>query len=141
MLRSASLLFACAILASCAQPQQTAVNPLTQPLGASKTVAAAEPSPAAMEKMKPYLAEKVYSNAVPMIEMWPFRECYGRAIYANMSPAERTEFERLVSSGEIYNDSVIIKMTRYFNSAIASPSIRSAAGQMCPNYATAYRNM
>jgi hypothetical protein len=94
-----------------------------------------------MEKMLPYLGDKVYSDAVPTIELRPFRECFGRAIFSMMRPADRADFEHLVSSGEIYDNNVITRLTRFFNSAIDNQEVKGAAAKMCPQYASAIASM
>jgi hypothetical protein len=94
-----------------------------------------------MEKLMPYLSEKVYSSSVPEIEMWPFRKCFARAIFTTWTPADRAGFEQIVASGRIYDDQVIIGLTRVIDRDIADRGIRAAAGRICPQYATAYASM
>lgn len=138
-MKSAIVAIALCLAACASQPQQQAVNPLAQPLGASIPTDAAtapEPTPKQLQIMLPYL-DKVYSDAVPEIEMKPFRECYGRTVYARMTPDDRHGFDRL----NYYDDSVIMGLTRYFDRAIKDPTTRAAAGRLCPKYATAYSAM
>ena len=122
-------------------------NPLLQPLGTNLPAqdpslgSNAEPSPAAIKKMLPYLGQGAYSDAVPTIELRPFRECFARAIFSTMTFDDRAEFERVVASGEIYNNDEIVRLSSFFNRAIESQQVRATAEKLCPGYASAISSM
>lgn len=100
-----------------------------------------EPSAAAMEKMLPYIRRYVYSDAISPIEIRPFQRCLGHAIFAALDENQRTRFESIVRTGEIYHDDMIATLNVFFRRAVANQQVKTLAQARCPQYSAAIAEM